>query len=83
MKEVENEFGCRMAGINSAIRIGGQHKGFQWSREKVESMKPLEAPKSTGKKVGRYTLEGELINVYNTVRECRKDFANVSKVLKG
>lgn len=83
MKEVETEFGCRMDGINSAIRMGGQHKGFQWSREKVESMKPLEKPKSSGKKVGQYTLDGKLIKVYNTVRECRKDFANVSKVLKG
>lgn len=83
MKEVEKEFGCRMDGINAAIRMGGQHKGFQWSREKVESLKPLVVIANKGKKVGQYTLDGQLVKVYNTVRECRKDFANVSKVLKG
>ena len=83
MKELEAEFGCRMDGINTAIRLGGKHKGYQWSRELVSNMKPLERPKSEARKVGQYTLEGELVKVYNTVRECRKDFANVSKVLKG
>lgn len=83
MKELEAEFGCRMDGVNAAIRLGGKHKGYQWSRELVPTMKPLEHPKSEARKVGQYTLEGELVKIYNTVRECRKDFANVSKVLKG
>ncbi len=83
MKELSLEFGCGMSGINSSIRLGGQHKGFQWSFEKVNKMKPLEKSKSSAKKIGQYTIKGELIKEYNTVRECRKDFANVSKVLKG
>lgn len=28
-------------------------------------------------------MEGELVKIYNTLRECRKDFPNVSKVLNG
>lgn len=83
IKEVEKEFECRMDGINTAIRLGGQHKGFQWSRERIEAMKPLEKPRSTARKVGQFSMNGELINIYNTVRECRQDFANVSKVLRG
>lgn len=83
MKEVEVEFGCRMDGINAAIRLGGKHKNYQWSRELVPNMKPLEKSKSEARKVGQYTLDGKLVKIYNTVRECRKDFANVSKVLKG
>lgn len=83
IKEVEKEFGCRMDGINAAIRMGGQCKGFQWSREKVEALKPLQKLSSESKKVGQYTLDGKLVKIYNTVRECRKDFGNVSKVLKG
>jgi len=34
-------------------------------------------------KVGQYTLSGELVKIYDTVREARKDFSNVNKVLKG
>lgn len=83
MKAVEEDFGCRMDGINSSIRMGTQYKGFQWSREKVEALKPLTKQSTAGRKVGQYTLDGNLVRVYNTVRECRKDFANVSKVLKG
>ena len=35
------------------------------------------------KKVGQYTPSGELIKIYDSVRECRKDFGNVSRVLSG
>lgn len=35
------------------------------------------------KKVGQYTPSGKLIKIYDSVRECRKDFGNVSRVLSG
>ena len=35
------------------------------------------------KKVRQYTSSGELIKIYDSVRECRKDFGNVSRVLSG
>ncbi|MGN0966100.1 MAG: NUMOD1 domain-containing DNA-binding protein [Candidatus Coprovivens sp.] len=35
------------------------------------------------RKVGQYTLDGKLVKIYDTVREARKDFSNVNKVLKG
>ena len=35
------------------------------------------------RKVGQYTLDGKLVRKWNTVRECRKEFGNVSKVLNG
>ena len=38
---------------------------------------------SQARKVGQYTLDGKLVKVYDTVRDCRKEFGNVSKVLKG
>ena len=37
----------------------------------------------TARKVGQFDLNGNLIKIYNTVRECRKDFGNVSRVLSG
>ena len=82
IRDVENQFGCRMDGINSAIRMNRTYKGFQWSREKLDQLNPIKnMPKN--RKVGQYTLSGELIKVYDTVRDCRKNFSNVSKVLKG
>ena len=35
------------------------------------------------REVGQFTLDGKLVKTYNTVRECRKEFGNVSRVLKG
>ena len=35
------------------------------------------------KKVGKYTLEGELIKVFNTVREAKKDTCGAPGVLRG
>lgn len=35
------------------------------------------------RKVGQYTMDGELVKVFDTLRECRKEFPNVSKVLRG
>lgn len=28
-------------------------------------------------------MKGELVKIFNTLRECRKEFPNVSKVLNG
>ncbi len=35
------------------------------------------------RKIGQYTMDGQLVKVFNTLRECRKEFPNVSKVLRG
>ena len=35
------------------------------------------------RKVGQYDKDGNLIRVFETVRECRKQFGNVSRVLSG
>lgn len=39
--------------------------------------------KGIPKKVGQYTLENKLVKIFNTVTECKKEFTNVQKVLKG
>lgn len=38
---------------------------------------------TTARKVGKYTIEGELIQVFNTVREAKKDTYGVPNVLEG
>ena len=47
-------------------------------------MKKLIPDKPKSRKVGQYTLEGELVNSFNTITEATKEFGHgVSKVLKG
>lgn len=82
-KQLITYFGCNMDGINQSIRMGKPYKEFLWCRgEKQDSVKPYQLKKKTCR-VGQYTLQGELVKIYNTVREARKDFSNVNKVLKG
>ena len=82
-KQLIKYFGCNMDGINQSIRMGKPYKKFLWCRgEKQKQVKPYSLkPKNC--KVGQYTLSGELVKIYDTVREARKDFSNVNKVLKG
>ena len=82
-KQLMTYFGCNMDGINQSIRMGKPYKEFLWCRgEKQDSIKPYKLKKKTCK-VGQYTLQGKLVKIYNTVKEARKDFSNVNKVLKG
>ena len=85
IKEAESKLGVTLQGINDAIKINNSYyKGYLWVRgEKLESVKPYNIPKSKNRKIGQYTMDGQLIKVFNTIRECRKEFPNVSKVLNG
>lgn len=84
ISEVEKEFNEKMNGINNAIRIGtSYYKGFLWHRgDKLNELTPYKN-KSKAQKIGQYTMDDVLIKTFNTVREARKEFPNVSKVLNG
>ena len=85
IKEAENKLNCNLQGINDAIKLNNSfYKNYLWARgEKLNSITPYNIPKSKARKIGQYTMDGELVKVFNTVRECRKQFPNVSKVLNG
>ena len=84
IKEAEQKLNCTLKGINESIKMGQQYKGFLWRRgEKVNSIEPYKPSKSSARKVGQYTMDNVLVKVFNTVREARKEFPNISKVLKG
>lgn len=85
IKEGEDKLKISLKGVNDAIKQNDSYyKGFLWCRgDKLDSMSPYKAPKSKTRKIGQYTIDGDLVKVFNTVRECRKDFPNVSKVLNG
>lgn len=83
-KEVKKELGST-TGLSDAIYKSIPFIGYRWSINKMDKLTNLQELNITskGKKVGQYSKEGELVKIYDTVRECRKDFGNVSKVLSG
>lgn len=70
------------SGVYRALRTGNSAYGFQWSSEKLPNMKKL-VTKTQARKVGKYTKEGELIQVFNTVREAKNDTCGAPNVLSG
>lgn len=79
-KCLPKEFGA--GNICRAVRTGNTAFGFQWSNKKLKHMKKLSIYNKP-RKVGKYTLEGELIQVFNTVREAKKDTCGAPNVLTG
>lgn len=84
IKEAEDILGINLPGINTSIKLDQVYKGFIWRRgEKLESVPSKITSEIKAKKVGQYTIDGQLVKIFNTVREARKEFPNVSKVLSG
>jgi len=79
--EVKKYFG-KDIGIHAAIRLNNSCMGYQWSWEKLSHMKELK-PKTKARKVGKYTMDGVLIQTFNTVREAKKDTCGAPNVLTG
>lgn len=79
--------------ITRAIKTGGLYQNHQWSYEKVPCMKKISKPRKQGKemsvpysgpKVGRFDDDWNLLEVFNTLTDCRKaGYKNVQCVLKG
>ena len=83
IKELNSAFGCSMYNLNRYVKMGRPYKNFLWVRgEKLSSIKPY-ILQSKARKVGQYTMKGELVRVFDTVRAARKEFSNVGKVLRG
>ena len=82
-RDVQKNLGSGYSQIARKIKQGNPICGdYQWSREKVSKM-PCRTKYNSEKKIGQFDLNGNLIAVFNTVRECRKQFGNVSRVLSG
>ena len=78
--------------ITRAIKTGGVYQNYQWSYEKVLCMKKKKVRKSPeniatpyiGPKVGRYDDSWNLLEVFNTLTDCRKaGYKNAQRVLNG
>ena len=83
IKDAEKALGIKLKGINDSIKQGYSYKGYLWLRgQKEDFVKPVKA-KSKARKIGQYTMDDKFIKSFNSLREARKDFPNVSKVLNG
>lgn len=83
VNDVVKQLGKTYSSISTSIRLQGTCGGFQWSWDKIKSMPNKEKNVYKAKRIGQYTLDGNLVKIYDTLRSCRKDFGNVGKVLKG
>jgi len=70
-------------GLSTAIKLGRIFHGFQWRFEKLPSIDSVKDIHSKPRKVGQYDLSGNLLKIYDTVTECRKDFSGCRHVLSG
>lgn len=79
------KYGLESKKLHRAATSGLTLSGFQWNYNKVIKMPDLECRQGIGapKKVGQYTLNGQLIKVFDTVTQCKQEFSNVRKVLNG
>ncbi len=90
IKEFEN-INIAEKELNTILTFGPKivknklYGGYQWSYEKVESMPDIRQiyHKHKPRKVGQYTLDGQLVKTFNTVTECVKEFVGCRHVLSG
>lgn len=77
VKEEHNDI-CK--NIHNAINNQESAGGFLWRYEKFDKIDQI---KSTKKRVAQYTLDGTLVKVWNSYRECKNEFSLVRHVLSG
>ena len=87
MSECARELNTYLSKIQRAIKSGNPINGYYISLVKNDKYIFYEdnhilTPRKA-KKVGQYTMDGTLVRIFNTVREARKEFPNVGKVLRG
>lgn len=81
--EAYKNLGYGYSMISIKLKMGNPICGdYQWSKVKLKKMKSRKKY-IFNKKICQYDLNGNLIKVWNSVRDCRKEFGNVSRVLSG
>lgn len=79
-KEVLNFFNIKyMSPILKALRAKKSYQGYQFSLEKVDKMSEIIDVRQIKKKVGRFSLTGELLEEYNSITEARNIYGNSIK----
>lgn len=92
-KDLQEYFNITSYGVlKQALATNKPYKGVQVSLEKVDKMPPAtEFSKNKAKRVGRYSLEGELLQEYESVKAATREYGsgvfrtlnNIQKQTKG
>ena len=70
--------------LRYSLRTNTQYKDYQLSLIKVNKMEPIKDKRKVSKKVGRYSLSGDLLEIYDTVTKAREAHGvGVSRCLRG
>lgn len=78
---IAKKYGKQYLRVLQVLKMGNRKCGnFLWSFDKVPTLNPY---KNLLRKVACYDKEGNLIKIYDKVRDARKEFGNVSRVLSG
>jgi len=77
--------GISKKSLQSKAATNNTYKGFQWSYYKQDQLENIEvsSKSSIPRKINQYTLKGELVKTWSTYSQCREEFSNVGKVLRG
>lgn len=68
---------AKRSSIKSAIFREKKYKDYYWSLDYYDNF----LSRKYTKKVGQYDLQGNLIKIWNSVTECRKQFTNCARVI--
>ena len=84
-EEIYNFFNIKSTGVvTTAIRNKKPYKEYQISLEKLDSMPEVINKRNMPKKVGRYSLTGDLLEMFDSAtKACEKYGKVVQKALKG
>lgn len=80
-KAIREYFNHPCPSFHDEVLYRGVFKGYQWSLQKVDKMEPRSLERK--KKVAQYDLNGNLIKIWDSYRECQKEFSLLRGVLKG
>lgn len=81
VREAEEALHMKLKNLTAAISLDQAYKNFIWKRgEKLEKVE-LHNPPTKAKKIAQMDMQGNVIKVFDTLRDARKEFPNVSKVL--
>ena len=82
MAEASKEVGGNHSNIIRAIKNNGNYKGYKWSYKKSDTIEDYSSNDLKPVKVAQYDKEGNLIKIWDSVSECKKEYPGCQRVCK-
>lgn len=81
--DAERDTGANHSNICRAIKNGGVSGGYKWSYIKSDTLiKYTDTENKKAVKVAQYDLDHNLIKIWDTISECKKEFPSCLKVCR-